>query len=356
MTQRKRVEVALRGGHSDCVPFTMYSGSILPRCVTERLLRNRGMCIVERLGVFKVHRPNVKTTNNTYWEGDKKLIRTNYETPVGAVSTLVEDAGFTGWSHEKMFKTPDDYKVLAFMLADEQYEADYEPFAKAEKEMGEDAIFRAGIGLEPLQALISGDMLDMQEFCMQWMENRDEILKLYDIIVENRRKAYPIVAQSPALHANYGGNVVPEIIGLETFERYFVPHYNEMAEEMHKHGKIVGCHFDANCGPIAKAIGSTDLDYIEAFTPAPDTDMTLGEARKAWPGKVLWLNFMSSVHLKSDEEVEAATVALLEEISDIDGVIMGITENMPEDRWQSSCTAIMDGLERHATENPALYK
>jgi len=28
------------------------------------------------------------------------------------------------------------------------------------------------------------------------------------------------------------------------------------------------------------------LDYIEAFTPAPDTDMTLAAARKAWPDKV----------------------------------------------------------------------
>ena len=42
---------------------------------------------------------------------------------------------------------------------------------------------------------------------------------------------------------------------------------------------------------LPAAIAGTSLDYIEAFTPAPDTDMTLGAAREAWPGKVLWLNF-----------------------------------------------------------------
>ncbi len=37
--------------------------------------------------------------------------------------------------------------------------------------------------------------------CIEWMDNRDEIFKLYDIIVENRRKIYPLVAESPASHA-----------------------------------------------------------------------------------------------------------------------------------------------------------
>ncbi|MHC4593276.1 MAG: hypothetical protein ACYS8L_11380 [Planctomycetota bacterium] len=117
----------------------------------------------------------------------------------------------------------------------------------------------------------------------------------------------------------------------------------------------MGCHFDANCKLIAGDIAGTDLDYIEAFTPAPDTDMTLGEARAAWPDKALWLNFPSSVHRKSDPEVEQATVDLLNEVEAPDGILMGITEDMPPDRWRGSCRAIMDGLDRHARENPDLY-
>ena len=58
---------------------------------------------------------------------------------------------------------------------------------------------------------------------------------------------------------------------------------------MHKKGKLIGCHFDADCMLLSEAIGNTELDDIEAFTPAPDTDMTLAEARKAWPGTVLQL-------------------------------------------------------------------
>jgi hypothetical protein len=175
-------------------------------------------------------------------------------------------------------------------------------------------------------------------------------------MVENHRKIYKLIAESSALITNYGGNVTPEIIGLETFEKYYVPHYNEAAEVFHKHGKLIGCHFDANCKLLAKAIAGTELDYIEAFTPSPTTDMTLAEARAAWPNKVIWLNFPCSIHLSPDAEVEAKAYELVSEVKSPDGIIVGITEDVPSHRWQDSCRAIMDGLERHARENPQLYR
>ena len=34
---------------------------------------------------------------------------------------------------------------------------------------------------------------------------------------------------------------------------------------------------------------------------------------------------------------------------------MGITEDVPPNRWRNSYRAIMDGLDRHAAEHPQLY-
>ncbi len=354
MTPRERVEAVLRGRQVDKVPFTMYESKI-PQCAAERGMRNHGLCIVNRMPVFRTHTPNVKSTQEIFYENGKQFTRTRIETPVGSLTSLREAAGFTSWSHEKYFKSPDDYKALLFLIRDEQYEPDYGAFARAQEVDGGDAIFRAGIGGEPMQSLISGGYMDMAQFCIEWMDNRDEILKLYDALVENRRRVYGIVARSPALITNYGGNVTPEVTGPEMFEEYFLPHYNEAAEVFHKHGKLLGCHFDANCRLLAELIGRTGLDYIEAFTPAPDTDMTLAEARAAWPDKVLWVNFPSSLHLKSDREITDRAFAMLEELETPDGVIMGITEDMPEERWRHSCPAIMSGLERHAREHGELY-
>ena len=354
MTPRQRVEVALGGGHTDKTPFTMYE-SMIPQCSAERAMRNRGLCVVQRMMVFKTHYPNVTITRHTGRQDDKPMVRTVYETPVGTLSTLSQPAGFTSWRREKMFKGPADYKALLFLIRDAQFEASYEPFAAAQEAFGDDAIFRAALGLEPLQQLISSDYLAMEAFCIEWMDRRDEILKLYDALVAKRREVYPIVAASPASHANYGGNVVPEVIGLDTFEEYYVQHYNEAAEVMHAAGKLIGCHFDANCKLLSEAIAGADLDYIEAFTPAPDSDMTLAEARAAWPDKVIWLNFPSSVHLRPDAEVEATAYDLADQVPTPDGLIVGITEDMPADRWRDSCAAIMDGLDRHAAEKSDRY-
>ena len=225
----------------------------------------------------------------------------------------------------------------------------------AEDAFGQDAIFRVGIGLEPLQALITGDIMDMEDFCLEWMDRRDEVLKLYRALAENRRKVYPLVAESPAGHANYGGNVVAEVIGPDVFREYYVPHYNEAAEILHRRGKLIGCHFDGNCRLLADAIAGTGLDYVEAFTPAPDSDMTLAEARAAWPDKVLWINFPSSLHLQPDPKVQQAALELIDQAGGPDGLLLGITEDMPPDRWRDSCRAVMDGSDQHARANPGLY-
>ena len=185
----------MRGGCGDRIPFTLYE-CMIPQTRAERSMRNRGMCIVDRRNVFKTHCPNVKIIEERFREGSTEMLRTWYETPVGKVSMLVEPAGFTTWVHKRLFESPDDYKVIEFMIRDEVYEEDYAAFARAEEDSGGDSILRPSFGLEPLQTLISGRLIGMESFCLEWMERRDEILKLYDVLVEKRREVYPLVARS----------------------------------------------------------------------------------------------------------------------------------------------------------------
>lgn len=354
MTPRERCLRALAGESVSPIPFTMYA-EMAPQTSGERALRNRGMCLLKRRSAIKVHRPNVKTYSRPVDTSDGRQMEVVHETPHGTLSMRHAPAGFTNWQTEYLFKSADDYKALAFLYADEVFEPDYQAFAEAERRAGGDTLFRAYLGREPLQELIAGPGMGTATFCMEWMENRDDMLKLYDVLVENRRRQYEVVAASPATHINYGGNVTPQIIGPKVFKDYYLPHYHEAAQVIGKHGKLLGCHFDADCGPIADLIAEADLDYIEAFTPAPDTDMTLAQARAKWKDKVLWLNFPSSLHLAAPAVVEQTTVDLLNQIDNVTGLIMGITEDIPSDRWEASCMAVMQGLDRHAQMNPSAY-
>jgi hypothetical protein len=47
---------------------------------------------------------------------------------------------------------------------------------------------------------------------------------------------------------------------------------------------------------------------------------------------------------------------LLNQAGRMDGLIMGVTEDMPPHRWQDSCRAIMNALDRHARENEPLHR
>jgi hypothetical protein len=346
LTNRESVEAILNGQIADRVPFTIYE-NMLPQCAAERRLRNSGLCIVNRnIPVYKVFTPNVDITISTYNENGKQLHRTQYDTPVGQLYTISESAGFTSWTHKYLFSTPADYKPLLFLINDTQFEPNYEQFELAQKADGGDSFFLGGLGLEPMQALIS-QYMSSETFCMEWFDSQDEIMTLYNALVNKRRQVYDICAKSPCMAFNYGGNVTPEILGLERFERFYVPHYNEAADVLHARGKFIGVHFDANCKLIADAIAETRLDYIEAFTPTPDTDMSLADARKVWPDKTLWINFPSSIHLETIEVIRNTTQNLLTEMQHSSKFIMGITEDIPEARWRENLLAISDVLSNY---------
>jgi len=339
MTPKKRVEAVLLHDVPDKVPFTIYE-CMVPQGALGQQLRDEGMCVVERgHPVVHTRTPNVTSRSQTYAVDGITYSRTDTHTPKGDLYTISRPAGFTSWEIEKIFKTPEDYKPLLFMIEDEEYEPCYESFSKAEAELGEGAILRSSVGLTPLhQIMIS--WMGVETFSIEWAERRDEILKLYDALVEQRRRLYPLVAKSPVLHLNYGGNETGDVMGRERFEKYVIPCYNEAAEIMHRHGKLIGAHLDGNNRVWADLVAASGLDYIEAFTPAPDCDMTLKEALDAWPDKIMWINFPSSVHLRSDEGVESVTLDLLRQSAPGNRLIIGITEDIPPHRWQGSLTAI----------------
>ncbi len=339
MTPRQRVETALRGDLPDVIPFSIYANK-LPRCQVELELRNAGACILERSpGALSVETPNVKATTVQTQENGATIIRTTYETPAGPLTTVNRPAPGTTWQLKRMFGGPDDYKALIAFVRDRQWRENYDAFAKARERYGDGSFLRANFGYSPLQEILYSFM-GVEQFSIEWAERRDDLMKLYDALTENHRKAYQLMADSPAMAVNYGGNVSPEIMGIDRFRRYILPHYEEAAEILHRKGKLIGVHFDANNLALADAIAESSLDYVEAFTPPPDCDMSVAEARRRWPDKVLWINFPSSVHHDGVSAVEELMRQILREAAPGNGFLVGITEDVPDYAWPETFPAI----------------
>jgi len=341
VTPRERVLAVLRGEAVDKVPFTIYEYKI-PQCAVERRLREEGMCIVNRkIPAVLTETPNCTIEAHHYTEKGRPRVRTVIRTSVGEVWALSEPAEFTSWTLEHLFKRPEDYKVLRFMIEDERYEPNYEAYVEAERWMGDDVILRGGVGSAPLHEIMI-HWMGVETFAVEWAERRDEILALEQVMRNKRRERYPLLADSPITHANYGGNEVPEVMGVERYEQFCVPLYEECAEFFRAKGKLLGSHMDGNNRPWAHLLARSKLDYIEAFTPAPDTDMSVADALEAWPDKVLWINFPSSVHLASIEKIKQTTRQILDEAAGTNRLIIGITEDIPPDRWQQNMLAISE--------------
>ena len=350
MNCAEKIEAVFRGEMVDRVPFAL-KGWRIPPCRAERELRNDGLGVVDQAPVYRTHSPNTTSETRRYTENGVSFERTEMKTSRGVLSSVsrhvvANKTETTTWRIEPMFKGPDDYARLEALVEDQQYTPCYESFLAAQARMDGEAFFKTGAPGVPLHTILY-DYMGVERFATEWSERRDRVIRLHELMTAKQRQAYEIVAASPALAVQSGGNYAPEMMGLDRFREFVMPHWDEVGSILHEEGKLLGCHLDANNRLWAREVGASPLDWIEAFTPVPDTDMTLAEARSAWPGKTMFINFPSSVHLDEPPRIRQATLGLLRQAAPGDHFIVGITENVPETRWRESFRTILDTLNEH---------
>ncbi len=348
---RSRITDALRGEGQDHVPFTTYS-LFSGLSTFEREMRNLGMGYVHITNSYDIVHKEASVREIHYVGSDysvfgsegASLIRTEYDTPYGTLwmEQIPQPELFTRWTRHHIFKSPDDYKALLWLVRDMKVIPRHNRAAGLLAELGEDIAVRDQIPIEPLQNMITTTIMDAQTFGFEWCDNRDEIMKLYDAYVELNRSVYPIVADGPLDFANYGGNVIPAIIGKENFAKYYMPNYEEAAEILHKKGKLIGSHFDDNNGPIMDEIAATPLDYIEAYDPG--ISPPLPEAFRKFKDKAIWINWPSAWHNEEPDKAYQLTADLLKEHQSGQKLLIAVTENMPAGKDRALFPVIMKAI------------
>lgn len=350
MNCAERIKAVFEGKFVDRVPFAL-KGWRIPHCEMEKILLKEGICVIDSRSVYKSVSPNIKTENQTFEEDGVVYQRRTIKTPKGELSSLTKRVPLpkterTTWREEMLFKGKKDYDGVEFMIRDRQYSPNYESFLKAQEQSNGEAFFKTTAPGSPLHTIMY-NIMGLETFSIEWSERRERVIALHDAMAENQREIYSIIAKSPAKVVQCGGNYSPEVLGKQRFVDYVLPHWEEVCAILHEDDKLVGCHLDANNKLWAKEVGDSELDWIEAFTPAPDTDMTVAEARKMWPGKVLFINFPSSVHLESASVIEDTTKQILKEAAPGDRFIVGITENVPDNRWRESFYTILKTINKY---------
>ena len=64
-----------------------------------------------------------------------------------------------------------------------------------------------------------------------------------------------------------------------------------------------------------------------------------------WPDKRLWVNFPSSIHIASPEQIRATAEEILVAAGHTGRLQIQISENMPPEAWRTSFPIIVDAID-----------
>jgi len=339
---KERALTVYHGEEPDRIPWLIYD-VLCPRGSMDRKLRNRGMGLKVTSRVLREEMPHVRVEAKT----SGNIVERTYHTPVGDLSTkeridLPEGAGGS-WTVEHMIKQASDFAAAEFMVEDTVVVPDYEPFLNAERNLGGDGIVMVWAGRSPLQKT-QIEFMGYKTFAVALYRCLKELEHFLRVLDKKMDERYRVIAESPAEIINGTDNVNSEIVSPKLYEKFIVPFCKRQAQVLHRHGKILEDHLDGKLAWLKDLIAKTNLDVVEAFTPPPMGDLPLAEARSAWKGKVISLNFPESVFLEGSAAVRRYAENLLREAAPGDGLLVTITEDIPvKYRWTglSAVTSVL---------------
>ncbi len=360
MTLHQRIVAVLRGEMADRVPFTCKMPQP-PRGEIERQLRNEGLAIIGEgellnidaggLGTGSAIRPHVEVVRRESWDHGRLLVRETLRTPVGEVHQTWRGGGAYGTSRllEYPVKQPEDYAVVEYIIRDEVYHPTYDnvddsrcpdKFVAQAQIVGDDGfVFGGWMAPSPLMVML-WYLLGIEQFAIDIREHPKLFQGLYEVLFERQREQYRLAANSPALVVHMAENMTSDMVSPQLFRDYCLPCYDEFASCLHAQGKLLAVHMDGRMKAIAEAVADSQIDIIEGFSPVPDGDLELAEARRLWRDKIIWMNFPSPVHLLPPDEIAAHTRQILRDVAPGDRFLLGITEDVPHGAWQISLPVI----------------
>ena len=328
MTPRERFLTAIRGEMPDRIPLVLWNNK-LPGGDVDAQIFELDVCLVVKSCVWKqsLEGIDVVVREEPASDGDTRR-HTTYRTPAGDLTTVERLMDWTVWIEKFPFSSPEDYDALEALIASRRYEADFERFTKDDGLMGDQSIARPTSIHSPMHELIY-EFMGIEVFSIEYAERRERLLHLENILKEDWRRRVAMTAESPVQYAVIEGNTEISMIGPERFEWYYHPCIEEACAMLHEKDIIAGAHLDGNNKRLAELIARTSLDLIESFTPAPETDMSIAEAREAWPDKALQTHFPSSIHHKGKAGIEEWGEKFLEHAVPGGGFIIGQSEDIP---------------------------
>jgi len=266
---------------------------------------------------------------------------------------LVTDAGelhewYLGeWRQEHFIKRPEDYRIMTRALEGVRVFPDDSAFLRSEAELGD-----GGITVGQIQGLGSGrtplmvvqiDWAGLERFSLDLAEERPELIELLEVMTAIKLDEIRAAAETPATQIKLWENLSIDTLGPVQFRHRLAPLYRQIIDILDAAGKRLLVHYDGRLRVIADDIAALGFDGIDSFTEPPEGDMSVAEARAAWPDKFLWLHPNLGWYSRPDDELAAQIRRIVREAGPSRFCLM-ISEEVPPD-WQRSVPTVLRTLE-----------
>lgn len=341
MTLRERLMTTLRGGTSDRIPWNIY-GWILPQTPAGRRMHGRGLSLMGSQRIFRpVYGDGIHIDERRYREDGEERFLLRIETPAGTLTehSVIDPSYGSRWIRKYLIGGPEDYPAAEYLFRHTGFEPDYEPWRRAEAEMGDGGIVIGEIMPVPIVHIMVAFM-GAEGLAQGLYEHPEAFDSLMEALGRQYDRQVELAAASPAEVIWFPDNVTATIVSPRLFERYCAPVYGRAMPVMRAAGKTPIAHYDGSIRPLLQHVARTDLPVIEAVTPMPMGDVTVAEAKAAWPGKVVWVNFPGCFFLEPYDVIKAYALDLLRDAAPGGRLVIGCTEDYPYSEFEKTFGAI----------------
>ena len=345
MTMRERIRAVVKLGEPDQVPFVQYDNMVAPNEEVWAEVGRGEMGLLRWTRLHRIEHPNCQIHTETFERGGLQGTRDTIHTPRGSLTTerLHEPAFNTASTKEHYVKEPEDYEVLCAYLEDGVVIEDLEPLERAHQELGDDGLPLVAVERTPFQQLWV-QWVNIQNLAWHLVDCPDQVERCIALLARQERQIFDIVARAPVEFVDFPDNITAPIIGEEKFRQYCVPFYRELAGMLAEKEAPVFVHMDGDLKPLWSAIGDSGVRGLDSLSPPPDNDTSVGAAVSMWPEMRVFVNYPSSVHLQSPQEIYDQAGELLEQAGHTGRLQIQISENVPPGGWRKSFPEIVRAI------------
>jgi len=263
-----------------------------------------GADVLLRGGAVGTRNPAVEALSHS----DSHFRYVEYRTKVGSLYEKYKRSRLM----ERQIKTVEDYKVMEYILENQQCVENYDAFLNADRAVGDAGIVTVGIRPSPVQHLLQFEM-GVEKFCYDLSDHTQEIENLMALMHEKNKEVYEVAAASPAEFIMLYENTSTTMISPEIYEKYSLNHVKDFVDIMHAHGKLAIVHMCGKLNKLLPLIKKTGLDAIDCLTPEPTGDVDFSDAYRIFGDEFVIHGMLdpSKFSQRPIAEIEGSIEALL---------------------------------------------